>query len=70
MSQTTVYNKTKRFRESGEISAKGNNLIPFDECSWSPNTQTTLNHFVNDISKWALEHFQTPQSENTVHSAI
>ena len=75
ISSSTVHNIIKRFRESGEISARkqqgpkptlnGRDLWPLRRrCIKNPH------HCVKDISTWAQEHFRKPLSVNTVHHYI
>ncbi len=66
---STVRNIVKRFRETGEISVhKGQGRRPLLDAH-GLRALRHLHDFVIDITKWAQEYFQKPQSVNTIHRA-
>ncbi len=75
ISSSTVHNIIKRFRETGEISArKGQGRRPLlDACGlWALRWHciTHLHDSVTDITKLSQEYFQKPLSVNTIRRAI
>ncbi len=75
ISSSIVHNIIKRFRETGEISArKGQGRRPLlDACGVRALRRRCITHrhdSVIDITKWAQEYFQKPLSVNTIHRAI
>uniref|UniRef100_A0AAR2KFA0 Tc1-like transposase DDE domain-containing protein n=1 Tax=Pygocentrus nattereri TaxID=42514 RepID=A0AAR2KFA0_PYGNA len=71
ISSSTVHNIIKRFRESGEISARKRQgrkptLNACDIPSLRRHCTKIPHHSVKDITTWAQEHFRKPLSVNTV----
>ncbi|XP_076588395.1 uncharacterized protein LOC143321716 isoform X2 [Chaetodon auriga] len=75
ISPSTIHNIIKRFRESGEISArKGQGRKPtLNACDLRSLRQHCIKNrhgWIKDIASWAREHFGKPLSVNTVRRCL